>query len=682
MTTQSTASRHVELTLRGLVLGAAITVVFMAANIYMGLKTGITFSSSIPAAVISMALLRAIGGGTILENNMVQTQASAAGTLCNVILVLPALIMIGHWQRFAFWQTTGVCLLGGLLGVMYSIPLRRAMVVDSTLPFPEGVAAAEVLRLGGDTHNRAGDDGHDEARDGARALVVGGVAAAIFSLGVNGLRLVGDGMSWVATAGHAVFRIGTGFSLALLGVGYLVGIAACLSLLLGVAIAWGVAVPLLTAFDPASHAGSASDVAMAAWSGRVRLIGAGVIATGSVWCVITLVRPMTSSIRDALASARARHGGPGGVGLPRQERDLPITWVAAATLGLSLPLAGLFAWFALPIEADLGAPAFAALIVGATVFTMAFGFLMATACGYMAGLLGSSSSPISGIGILGTILVSLLFSAILGGSGSGSTGGSAAGAPPDAGRFAVALALFLTSVVVTVSSIANDNLQDLKTGQIVDATPWRQQVALLAGVTVGAVVIAPLLDLLYQTYGFPGALPRPGMDPARAMAAPQASLMAVIGNGIVTHQLAWGMVSIGLALGAILVGVDELLQRRFDAQLPVLTVGIGIYLPPTVGLTIAVGGILEWLTRRHLRRHTAPEQASESARRRGVLLASGFLVGESVAGMTLAAVEGAAGHSFPLAVVGPDFAATASWIGLAGFSAAAVLFYRFVVRTP
>jgi putative OPT family oligopeptide transporter len=682
MTTQSTASRHVELTLRGLVLGAAITVVFMAANIYMGLKTGITFSSSIPAAVISMALLRAIGGGTILENNMVQTQASAAGTLCNVILVLPALIMIGHWQRFAFWQTTGVCLLGGLLGVMYSIPLRRAMVVDSTLPFPEGVAAAEVLRLGGDTHNGAGDDGHDEARDGARALVAGGVAAAIFSLGVNGLRLVGDGMSWVATAGHAVFRIGTGFSLALLGVGYLVGIAACLSLLLGVAIAWGVAVPLLTALDPASHVGSASDVAMAAWSGRVRLIGAGVIATGSVWCVITLVRPMASSIRDALASARARHGGPGGVGLPRQERDLPIIWVAAATLGLSLPLAGLFAWFALPIEAGLGAPAFAALIVGATAFTMAFGFLMATACGYMAGLLGSSSSPISGIGILGTILVSLLFGAILGGPGSGPAGAAAAGGPADAGRFAVALALFLTSVVVTTSSIANDNLQDLKTGQIVDATPWRQQVALLAGVAVGAVVIAPLLDLLYQTYGFPGALPRPGMDPARAMAAPQASLMAVIGNGIVTHQLAWGMVSIGLALGAVLVGVDELLQRRFDAQLPVLTVGIGIYLPPTVGLTIAVGGILEWLTRRHLRRHTAPEQASESARRRGVLLASGFLVGESVAGMTLAAVEGAAGHSFPLAVVGPDFAATASWIGLAGFSAAAVLFYRFVVRTP
>jgi putative OPT family oligopeptide transporter len=687
MTTGSTSSRHVELTLRGLVLGAVITVVFMGANIYMGLKTGITFSSSIPAAVISMALLRAMGGGTILENNMVQTQASAAGTLCNVILVLPALVMIGHWQRFALWQTTGVCLLGGLLGVMYSIPLRRAMVVDSTLPFPEGVAAAEVLRLGGDGAGSGASQvgAAGEARDGARALAVGGAAAAAFSLGVNGLRLVGDSMSWVATAGHAVFRIGTGFSLALLGVGYLVGIAACLSLLLGVAIAWGVAVPLLTALDPGPHAGSASDVAMAAWSGRVRLIGAGVIATGSVWCVLTLVRPMASSIRDALASARARHGG-GAAGLPRQERDLPITWVAAATLALSLPLAGLFAWFALPIEAGLGAPAFAALIVGATVFTMAFGFLMATACGYMAGLLGSSSSPISGIGILGTILVSLLLGAILGGSGSGPVGAAAAGGAGDTGRFAVALALFLTSVVVTVSSIANDNLQDLKTGQIVDATPWRQQVALLAGVAVGAVVIAPLLDLLYQTYGFPGAMPRPGMDPARAMAAPQASLMAVIGNGIVTHQLAWGMVSIGLALGAVLVGVDELLQRRFDAQLPVLTVGIGIYLPPTVGLTIAVGGILEWLTRRHLRRcaasQQAPGQSDEAARRRGVLLASGFLVGESVAGMALAAVEGAAGHSFPLAVVGPDFAATAGWIGLAGFSAAAILFYRFVVHTP
>lgn len=671
-----------ELTVRGMLIGAVITVVFMSANIYMGLKTGITFSSSIPAAVISMLVLHVLGGSGILENNMVQTQASAAGTLCNVILVLPGLAMIGYWHGFPFWQTTMVCLLGGILGVMYSIPLRRIMVVEGDLPFPEGVAAAEVLHAGSaGAEGSAGTEGGDAKDAGARGgsgggggglrtLGVSGAMAALFSLCISGFRLLGDGAAVSFTAGQAVFRIGTGFSLALIGVGYLVGIAACLSLLLGVALAWGVAVPLLTWTAPAAHAGSADAFATAIWASQVRLIGAGIIAIGGLWMVATLIRPMIASIGGAM---RARRGKATDT-LPRQDQDIPIGWVAFVSASLVVPLTALLGWFAAPASGHLGAWLFLTLIGGAAAFIVVFGFLMAAVCGYMAGLLGSSSSPISGIGILSTIVVSLLLSVVLGRLGvSGGSDHSGGGQ-----RFAMAVALFVTSVIITVVSIANDNLQDLKTGRLVDATPWRQQVALLLGVGVGAIVISPLLELFYRTYGFVGAMPHPGMDAGQAMAAPQASLLSAITVGIFDGKLPWRMVFIGVAAGALLIGLDAWLRRR-GAQLPVLTVGIGMYLPPTVGVTIAVGGVVGWLSERTLRRRAATGDA-DRPRRHGVLIASGFLVGESSAGVLLAAAHGLSRSSDPLALVGPGFATAATWLGLAGFLLAAILFYRSVVR--
>ena len=661
-----------ELTVRGMLIGAAITVVFMSANIYMGLKTGITFSSSIPAAVISMLVLHVLGGSGILENNMVQTQASAAGTLCNVILVLPGLAMIGYWHGFPFWQTTAVCLLGGILGVMYSIPLRRIMVVEGDLPFPEGVAAAEVLHAG--NGGAEGGGAKKSGGGGLRTLGVSGAVAALFSVCISGFRLLSDGAAVSFSAGQAVFRIGTGFSLALIGVGYLVGIAACLSLLLGVALAWGIAVPLLTWAAPAAHAGSADAFATAIWASQVRLIGAGIIAIGGLWMVATLIRPMIASIGGAMQARRGKAVDT----LPRQDQDIPIGWVAFVSASLVVPLTALLGWFAAPATGHLGTWLFLTLIGGAAAFIVVFGFLMAAVCGYMAGLLGSSSSPISGIGILSTIVVSLLLSVVLGRLGVGGSGGHGEGGGGGGQRFAMAVALFVTSVIITVVSIANDNLQDLKTGRLVDATPWRQQVALLLGVGVGAIVIAPLLELFYRTYGFVGAMPHPGMDAGQAMAAPQASLLSAITVGIFDGKLPWRMVFIGVAVGVLLIGLDAWLRRR-GAQLPVLTVGIGMYLPPTVGVTIAVGGVIGWLSERTLRRR-APTGDAEGPRRHGVLIASGFLVGESSAGVLLAAAHGLSRSGDPLALVGPGFATVATWLGLAGFLLAAILFYRSVVR--
>ena len=645
-------TRPREITLRGLVLGAAITVVFMAANVYMGLKTGMTFSSSIPAAMISMAALRLLGGGNILENNIVQTQASAAGTLCNVILVLPGLVLIGHWHGFPFWQTGAVCLLGGLLGVAFSIPLRRTLVAGAGLPYPEGVAAAEVLRTGQDEA-----DGR-----GLKALLGAAAGAGIVAFATNGLRVLSEGVLTAVSLGSAVFSLGSGFSLALVGVGYLVGIGACLALLTGVVIAWGVAVPLLTALSPASGLDPGA-AAQAVWAGQVRLIGAGIIAVGGLWTALSLARPIGASIVSALDARPDR------ADLPRQERDLPIAWVAGGALALTLPLAALIAWFA-----DGGAgPFLPGLVVAATLFVTLFGFLMAAICGYLAGLLGSSTSPISGIGILTAMVAALLLPLVL---------GPAAG--PEGERFVIALALLVASVIVTTASIANDNLQDLKTGQLVDATPWRQQIVLIVGVAVGSMVIAPLLSLLYQAYGFPGALPRPGMDPAAAMLVPQSALVTQIVTGIVGGTLPWTMVLIGCAVGAAMVALEVRFGRR-GLSFPALSVGIGMYLPLSVEVTIGIGGLLGWLAERALRRRAArPHDADavERARRRGVLIASGFLVGESFVGVGLAAVDAATGRSHSLALVGPGFAGMATVLGLVVFAATLTILFQLVSRAP
>lgn len=650
--------RQVELTLRGIALGAAITVVFMAANLYMGLKTGMTFSSSIPAAMISMGAFRLMGGAGILENNIVQTQASAAGTLCNVILALPGLVLVGHWHGFPFWQTTAVCMLGGLLGVAFSIPLRRALVAGSDLPYPEGVAAAEVLKTG---HEEEG--GH-----GLRDLLGAAAAAGTIGFATSGLKILGDGLNGAVSLGGAAFRTGTGFSLALVGVGYLVGIGACLALLTGVMIAWGIAVPVLTLMSP-DHAKSAGEAAEAVWSGQVRLMGAGIIAVGGLWTVGSLARPILASIRSALS-------GSGGLGKdhPREERDLPITWVAAATLALAVPLALLFGFFARP--ANLGG-LMIVLAVTATLFTVLFGFLMAAACGYLAGLLGSSSSPISGIGILTTMATALLLPVLLGHS-----------AGPEGDRFVTGMALLLTAVIVTTSSIANDNLQDLKTGQVVGATPWHQQVALILGVLVGAVVIAPLLSLLYEAYGFVGAPSHDGQNPGSAMPAPQAALMTQIASGITHGELPWTMVLIGAGLGVVLVAAETWLKRR-NLTFPALTVGIGMYLPLSVEMTIAIGGVLGWIAERRLRGRIRggtgdakadkrADKAVGAARRRGVLLASGFLVGESCVGVLLAGTDLLAGHSSSLAIAGEGFAPYATGLGLAVFLGGLAVYLRMV----
>ena len=647
-------SKHeAELTLRGVCLGALLTIVFMAANVYLGLKTGITFSSSIPAAVMSMGLLKLFGGGSTLENNIVQTQASAAGTLCNVNLVLPGLVLIHYWTTFPLWQTTALCLVGGLLGVALSGPLRRVMVIDSDLPFPEGVAAAEVL-ISGYEH----DGEKNAAGGGLRQLGIGAASAGLFSALTNGLRLLPDQIGGAFIVGHSVFRLEGGLSLALVGVGYLVRLGCCLALLIGIAIAWGVMVPILTGGVVADDPRAAAELV---WADKVRLTGAGLIAVAGLWTIATLVKPIMAVIAPG-----SRGAMPGDARSPGVDGDIPMAWIGMAVVCLLVPVAALFSYFT-AAQTQLSP---LVMVPALTLVTALVAFMMATACGYLAGLLGSSSSPISGIGILTVMLVAVLGLEVL------------PAASVDDTRFIGALAIFMTSLVITTCSIANDNLQDLKAGQIVGATPWKQQVALAIGVVLGAVTVAPVLQLLFNAYGFPGILPRAGMDPHAALPAPQAALLTQIADGIVRHRLDWTMVLIGGALGVVFVVVETMLRRR-GFTLPALSVGIGMYLPCAVVLTIAIGGVVGWLAERRVA--SADEETRTGLRRRGVLIASGFLVGESLVGITIALsdVLQAKSDSLALHLGALDMVVRLAWSRAAALLAFAILvgsFYRSTSR--
>jgi putative OPT family oligopeptide transporter len=636
-----------ELTLRGLALGAAITIIFTAANLYLALKVGIGIATSIPAAVISMGVLRFARGSNILENNIVQTVASSAGTLTAVVLSLPGLVLLGAWSGFPFWYTAGICAVGGVLGVTYTVPLRRALVIETALPFPEGVAAAEILRVGA--------AGNKEA--GLRDVVLGAIVAAGFAL-AGAVKLFAESITVWLRVGGATTALSTSFSFALIGAGWLVGITVGLATLLGFVIAWGVAVPYLTLTVPLPADLTSSAHAMLLWRSQVRFLGVGCIAVAAVWTLLQLLRPMLRGISASMAALRQRRRG--GPELPRTERDIPFNRIVQISLAMIIPLTALLSLFAAtqPGFDDTAPPV---LVFAAVLFVMLFGFLVAAACGYMAGLIGASNSPISGIGIVSTILVAVPLAALL---------GEVDGALRDA---VVALIIFTVSVIVAVATISNDNLQDLKTGQLVGATPWKQQLALIVGVLVGALVIPPTLDLLYQAYGFATSLPRPDMDPRQALAAPQATLIATLTKGIVAASIDWTMIVIGAAIGCALILVDLLLQRFTPkGRLPVLAVGLGIYLPAASSAAIVLGAILSWLLGRALRNR--PNR--EASLRRGVLLASGLIVGESLFGVTLAMLILGTGAQEPLALLPAGFEPTAEWLGGLAFLALAALLYR------
>ncbi|EJY7805361.1 oligopeptide transporter, OPT family [Campylobacter jejuni] len=608
-----------ELTLRGLILGSILTIIFTASNVYLGLKVGLTFSSSIPAVVISMAVLSLFKTSNILENNMVQTQASAAGTLSSVIFVIPGLFMCGYWSEFPLWQTFMICLCGGGLGVLFTIPLRRTMVVESKLAYPEGRAAAEILKVA----NK--DQSSKKGKQGIKEIALGSFIAAIFSLLSNGFKLAASESNFAFIWNKMAFGFSMGYSLALLGAGYLVGLAGAIALFVGMFLAWGIFTPYLSNFEFDS-AKNAVDLASSVWSSKVRLIGTGAIAIAALWTLIELLKPVIEGIKEIVKNVKITNQ-------EKNERTNIDLSLKSIFILFVLMVAGLFITFYSFVE-DANLSIYYQMLFSfvGTLVSVLIGFFVAAACGYMAGLVGSSSSPISGIGLIGVIISSIVFLVL----------GVELFQDPMLSKFAVALAIFTTSVILATAAISNDNLQDLKTGHLVGATPWKQQVALLVGCVFGALAIVPVLNLLYQAYGFVGAMPREGMDASSALAAPQANLMSTIAQGIFHHNIEWGYMAFGVFVGILMIIIDKILKGTQKMFLPPLAVGIGIYLPPAVNIPLVIGGILKYIVMQHLTKKYAKNSHKEeklaSCEQRGTLFASGLIVGESIFGVIIAGI--------------------------------------------
>lgn len=632
-----------ELTIRGILLGGLITIVFTAANVYLGLKIGLTFATSIPAAVISMAILRFLPNSSILENNIVQTVASAAGTLAAIIFVLPGLVMIGWWSGFPYVLTAAITMTGGILGVMFSVPLRRALIVDSPeLPYPEGRAAAEVLKIGAGSR-----EGAEESSKGLMVIIVNSLASAGFALLAK--------MKLVAEEGAAFFKLGTGatgviggLQFALLGAGHLVGLTVGIAMVVGIAIGWWVALPLLSS----GVAGEAETVANTIFRSQVRFLGAGTIGVAAIWTLLKIAGPVARGIRSSFAASSAKRGGEA---LAIGERDIPAGIVGLVSLLVMIPIAWLL-WGVIAGGPLAGSAI--PLIAGSLLFVLVIGLVIAAVCGYMAGLVGASNSPVSGIGILSILAASLLLVAMFGrGVGAGTT------------EALIAYALIVTGVVFGVATISNDNLQDLKTGQLVGATPWKQQVALVFGVIFGSLVIPPVLQVLYTSFGFAG-MPGAGDN---ALPAPQAALISSLAKGVLGGDLDWKLVGIGALIGVGVIVVDEVLARTTTLRLPPLAVGLGVYLPMAITLTVAVGALFGSFYDRAAERAKDPEYV----KRMGVLLATGMIVGESLFGVLYAGIVYESGSETPLAVVGPEFAHLALVGGTVAFLLLTAALYRY-----
>lgn len=658
------ASRSLpEITVKAIALCILLSALLSAANAYLGLKVGLTVSASIPAAVISMAVLRFFREHNILENNIVQTAASAGESLAaGVIFTLPALVLLGYWQEFQFLPVAAIALCGGVLGVIFTIPLRRALIINARLRFPEGVATGEVLKVG------------NEGGQGARNIAIAGIGAALLNLCQTGFGVVSSTVAGGFSAGRSVFGIGSGLGVALLGVGYIVGLNIAVLVFLGGAAAWLVGIPLYSALaDPAAISeltGGASGYAAAEaiWSEQIRYLGVGAMAVGGVWALISVFRPVVDGVRSSFeAVRRARRGEDTGV--ERTDRDTPINILLYGTLALVVPI---FVTFLFVVDADalgIGGGSYVAVIAFGVIFAFVAGFLFSSVAGYMAGLVGSSNNPISGVTIATVLAVSLILLALL---------ASQINLGVDAGRTtaAAATAIMVAAVVCCASAIAGDNMQDLKAGNIVGATPFKQQIVQIVGVVTAALCIAPILAVLYQAYGLGDSLPRPGMDPSQALQAPQATLMASVSRGVLGGGLPWGMFGIGALVAVAIIALDRALASRGTAfRTPVLAVAVGLYLPLELSVPIFIGGVISYLVSRRL------AARGEGISRSGVLFASGLITGEALMGILLA-IPFAAAQSAEILLIAPDspaFATIANALGVALFAAFAFWLYRAAV---
>jgi len=629
-----------QLTFRAVLLAVVLAMVLSAANAYLGLFAGLTVATAIPAAVVSMGVLRLFGGGTILENNIVQTGASAGSSIAaGVIFTIPALIILGYWQDFRYSWVLAIAGLGGLLGVLFSVPLRRSMIVEEPLPFPEGKAAAEVLKAG------------ENPGPGLKILAFSATIGAFLKVAAaSGMKLIPDTAAGAGFFGKYLGYLGTNLSPALLGVGYIVGLNIGIVVLSGSILSWHIAIPIYHAFfqhlDPAlasSIAGaSAEDAAGAIWSAKIRYLGVGAMLIGGIWTLFSLRKSLLSGVKSGIAAARAGSSA----NVAETERDLPMKWMLIALVVFVIPLALLY-------QAIVGQWL---VSIPMTIIMIVAGFLFVSVSAYLAGLVGSSNNPVSGITIATILFASVVLMLLL---GSDSKIGAVA-------------AIMIGAVVCCAAAVGGDNLQDLKAGYIVGATPWKQQLMLGIGAFSCALIMAPVLNILSQAYGI-GA---PTAEHPNPLSAPQATLMASVAKGMFGGELPWSVIGVGAIIGAAVIAFDEWLKaRKSSFRVPVLAAAIGIYLPLELMVPIFLGGLLAYLVeKRHGIVGTHDESLRDRVHRPGVLFSAGLITGEALMGIAVGVAIYISKDREVLQL--PAQFQQGEWIGLAVLAIVGWLIYR------
>ncbi len=629
-----------QLSLRAITLSIVLAMILAAANTYLGLFAGLTIASAIPAAVVSMGVLRMLGGGTILENNIVATGASAAASIAaGVIFTIPALVILEYWTDFKYSWVFAIAGLGGILGVLFSVPLRRSLIIEQKLKFPEGVAAAEVLKTGANP------------AQGLKILIGSAIGGGVVKLlAGSGLRLIPDTAAAAAFAGKGIAYIAANLSPALLGVGYIVGLNVGILIVGGGIISWNIAIPLyasqFAAADPAMAATlqglSAGDAAYAIWAAKIRYMGVGAMLIGGIWAVISLRSSLLSGVKSGLAAARA---GAGAL-IADTDRDLPMNLVLIGIVLFTVPLALLY-------QAIVGSWG---VSVPMTIIMIVAGFVFCSVSAYMAGLIGSSNNPVSGITICTILFASFVLWLLM---------GRTAPLGPVA-------AIMIGAVVCCAAAVGGDNLQDLKCGQLVGATPWRQQVMLAIGAVSCALVMAPVLNLLNSAYG----IGTPSVEHPNPLLAPQATLMAAVAKGMFGGELPWDMVAIGIAIGIGIIILDLVLKARGSHfRAPVLAVAVGIYLPLEYTTPIFLGGLLAHFVKRS--RGDATSEA-ERASDKGVLFGAGMITGEALMGIVIAVPIVMTANRDVLAL--PESLHFGAWLGILLIAALGWWLYRVASR--
>jgi len=588
-----------ELTFKAILLGAGLSVILSAANAYFGLFAGLTVSASIPAAVISMAILRLFRNSNILENNLVQTAASAGESLAaGVIFTIPALVIMGYWNEFNYWETTLIALTGGILGILFTIPLRNALIVKEKLKFPEGLATAEVLKTG------------ETGGKSIKFLLWGGLVGGLFKISEAVLNI------WEGTFEKAAFLnqkvylyLGLNLSPALVAVGYIVGLNIAFLVFLGGAISWYIAIPsYIATVGPPVGVTDPETIGITIWSGQIRYLGVGAMVVGGLWALVNLRNSLSTAFTSGIEAFKA--GSDQLKNRLRTEMDTPMSWVL---IGIGVLVVPIFIIYLREIQQ-------VTITALMTVIMVIAGFLFSAVAGYMAGLVGSSNNPISGVTIATILASALLLAALMG--------------TADPGRGAAA-AILIGAVVCCAAAIAGDNMQDLKAGFILGATPYKQQIMQVVGVSAGAFAIAPVLNYLLIGYG----LGAPTEAQPDALAAPQATLMQSVAVGIFGGGLPWNMVAIGALIAVVIIAIDVYLEKQqSNFRMPILAVAVGLYLPLELDTSIFIGGLLAWAVQRYFRKNKKSEstQATDTAGKAGLLLASGLITGEALMGILIA----------------------------------------------